>query len=672
MERTTTPETDATPEISPTPNPKGEMLWESSPSRYIAKVSLVTGKEIPRPIDPGELLVHAHRDRNPIEVTAAFLASRLVSVTGNEDSVKAGLRKVNALGERIAGALGTALGSRFVEKRARQALGVAERSVCFRFRETSRLTEKEVSARVEKLRRDARALLRARGRSPRLEVLLTGGTGFLGKEILVQAASDRRIAKVWCVIRSESVRDPKTKEVVRTLGPAQRGALLLKRLRITGNRRRKFLFVEGDIEKPNLGLSDRDVGRLSRAVTHVVHCAASVSFDDAYENSFRANVLGARHALEFALTLQKAKGSKFINHVAIETSYIHGRKKRTIAQEGALVFPRAFYNNFYELTKAMASLETDRFLVENGLRVAQLLPAIVIGHSRTGNNYGDTKVVNAPINAFGRSKEALDALEKDAVGRGKAWLIASIAGAFPSDRSAELNLVPVDRVAEGILAADHPGGAGHQRPPRRPDALQEPDPSDRESRPREGGRAEAGERAREARHDLRRLRRVGPAAPRGRKRREDPRPSDPAAQHARRLPDALPAQQVRSGVREGARSGRDRPARALLGGRHRPARVRDGTPGRLHRGRRVPEAPRAAARLQDLPAESRSFPLTPRGVNPPPARAAGRSPRHRRPPRRRSSRGDPDRPGGRRPCPPPSREPRGAASGTSRTRRSVR
>jgi len=47
----------------------------------------------------------------------------------------------------------------------------------------------------------------------------------------------------------------------------------------------------------------------------------------------------------------------------------------------------------------------------------------------------------------------MDAMQGDAIGRGKAWLIASIAGAFPSDRSAELNLVPVDRVVEGILAA---------------------------------------------------------------------------------------------------------------------------------------------------------------------------------------------------------------------------
>jgi nucleoside-diphosphate-sugar epimerase len=440
-------------EISPTPNPKGEMMWQSSPSRYIARISLITGKEIPRPIDPDGLLVHAHRDKNPIEVTAAFLASRLVSFTGNEETVQAGLRKVNALGEKLAGALGTALGSRLVEKRAKQALGVAERDVYYRFRESSHLSEKEVTARVEKLRREARTRLLARGRSPRLEVLLTGATGFLGKEILVQAAADRRIARVWCVVRPETIRDPKTREVLKVLSPAQRGAVLLKRLHITGPRQRKFVFVDGDIEKPGLGIEEREAVRLSKVVTHVIHCAASVSFDDTYENSFRANVLGARNAMEFALTLQRSKGSRFINHIAIETSYIHGRKKRTIAQESGLVFPRAFYNNFYELTKAMASLETDRALVEKGLRVAQLLPAIVIGHSRTGNNYGDTKVVNAPINAFGRSKEAMDAMQGDAVGRGKAWLIGSIASAFPSDRSAEMNLVPVDRVVEGILAA---------------------------------------------------------------------------------------------------------------------------------------------------------------------------------------------------------------------------
>ena len=442
-----------TRDVSPTMNPKGEMLWESSPSRYIAKVSLSTGKEVLRPIDPDELLVHAHRDKNPIDVTAQYLASRLIEWTGNESAVKDGLRKVNLLGIKLAEAIGSATGSKAVERSAKSLIGVTDRDVFFKFREASHLSEKEVKARIEKLQREARTLLKARGRSPRLHVLLTGATGFLGKELLAQASSDRRIERLVCVVRPEKIRDPKTKEVVKILSPAQRGALLLKRLRITGAKAKKFAFVDGDIEKPNLGIAPREMARLEKTLTHVIHCAASVSFDDTYENSFRANVQGARNALQFALGIQEARGTKFIQHVAIETSYIHGRKKKTTAQENALVFPRNFYNNFYELTKAMASLETDYTLVDKGLRVSQLLPSIVIGHSKTGNNRGDTKVVNAPINAFGRSKDAMDALQADAFGRGKAWLIGAIASSFPGDRSAELNLVPVDRVVQGILAA---------------------------------------------------------------------------------------------------------------------------------------------------------------------------------------------------------------------------
>jgi len=284
-------------------------------------------------------------------------------------------------------------------------------------------------------------------------VLLTGGSGFVGKEILSQAASERRIEQVVSVLRPATLRDPRTKAVVSVLSPQQRGALLLKRLHVTGARAAKFRFVEGDIEKADLGIARAELARLRHSVTHVVHCAASVSFDDPYSSSFRANVLGCRNALGFSLGLQQTDGSPFVQHVAIETSYIHGRKKATMAAEDLLAFPRHFYNNFYELTKAMASIETDRFMIERGLRVSQLLPAIVIGDSRTGNNRGDTKVVNAPINAFGLSKQAIEGAGDDLVSRGKARLIAALATGFPGDPTAELNLVPVDRVVAGILAA---------------------------------------------------------------------------------------------------------------------------------------------------------------------------------------------------------------------------
>ncbi|HJS59669.1 MAG TPA: SDR family oxidoreductase [Vicinamibacteria bacterium] len=436
----------------PRPRPEGPEL-NLSPSRYIARVDRETGREIPGSIDPDELLVHAHRDQHPAELAAQFVASRVIGLTGKERVVRHGLRALTGLGHWMARGVGVVTGSEEARRRAKKLLGVSERGYVFRFREPTHLTEKQVRERVERLQRDARSLLRARGRNPRLHVLLTGATGFLGKEMLCQAASDRRVADVVAVVRPETLRDPKTKAVVRVLSAAERGALLLRRLHITGARARRFRFVAGDIEKPGLGIASGELHRLERTLTHVVHCAASVSFDDTYENSFRANVLGSLNALRFSHALQAKSGSPFIQHVAIETSYIHGRKKRSIAQESALVFPRHFYNNFYELTKAMASIETDRFLVEKGLRVVQLLPSIVIGDSQTGNNRGDTKVVNAPINAFGRAKEALARAKGDLLGMTKARAIAAVACVFPGDRVAELNLVPVDRVAQGILAA---------------------------------------------------------------------------------------------------------------------------------------------------------------------------------------------------------------------------
>ncbi len=420
-----------------------------SPSRYIARIDRVLGEEVPGLIQPEELLVHAHRDKHPIEIAAQFLASRLVRVTRDEETVRKSLRAAHDVGMRLAASIGSATGSKTAARLARRALGVMERDVVFQFREPTHLSAKQVRTRIARLQADARRALAALGAGPRFRVLLTGGTGFLGKEILAQAADDPRIGEVVALVRPETLRDPKTRRALRVLSAHERGALLLKRLGIKRLRASRFRFVSGDIEKPDLGLDAIELARLRPTLTHVIHCAASVAFDDPYERSYRANVLGCLNALAFSLAVQRTPGARFVHHVAIETSYIHGRKKKSIAQEGALAFPRHFYNNYYELTKAMASIETDRFMVEHGLRVAQMLPAIVIGNARTGNNRGDTKVVNAPINAFGRAREIGDRLG----GGPKAWLLGAVVNSFPGDPSAELNLVPVDRVVAGIRAA---------------------------------------------------------------------------------------------------------------------------------------------------------------------------------------------------------------------------
>ena len=43
---------------------------DMSPARYIVKVERATGEPLSDPIDPADLLVHAHRDRHPVDRTS--------------------------------------------------------------------------------------------------------------------------------------------------------------------------------------------------------------------------------------------------------------------------------------------------------------------------------------------------------------------------------------------------------------------------------------------------------------------------------------------------------------------------------------------------------------------------------------------------------------------------
>ncbi len=435
------------------PTPLG-LPADMSPARYIEKVNLATGEVLEDDFEPRRLLVHSHRDYHIVDVQARFLMSRIIKATGDENLARKKMKEMRQLGHRTSRALAKMIGHRDPKKLARTLFGLKDREYYFRYKRHD-LAREEIEARLAELRDHAHEKLEATRENGRLRlrVLLTGGTGFVGKEVLWQAAHDPEIVEVVVVIRPKEIRDRKTKAIIETLSPAERGRRLLKELWLSGGETAgKFRFVAGDVEQPDLGIGAEDLEALRTTLTHVIHCAASVAFDDPYEKSFRANVNGTLNALEFSLGLQSAPGSPFVAHIGIETSYIHGRQTKETALEDEIVFPRNFYNNYYELTKAMASIETERFMLERGLRVGQLCPAIVIGESRAGNNRGDTKVVNAPVNVFGRARQALTPTSGRWRDRSKATAIARLACIFPGDPSAQINLIPVDRVVEGIIA----------------------------------------------------------------------------------------------------------------------------------------------------------------------------------------------------------------------------
>lgn len=427
-----------------------------SPNRYIERVCIASGAASADPIQPAQLLVNHHRDHHAVNVLARCYLSRVIAATGDERFARRCLRSVRRLGRRIARLVGAATG-RGPARVARVLFGLKEREHAFRYKKSPVRGEQAQQTRAALQQRAAEQLASVTDHTGRLrlKVLLTGGTGFIGKEIMWQAAGDPDIAEMLVLIRPKELIDRKTGEIKDVLSPERRGEELLRQLSLDGpSERGKFHFIAGDVEQPNLGISEQSMARIRREVTHVIHCAANVAFDDPYEKSFSANVGGASNALAFSHRLQSDAESPFVAHLAIETSYLHGRQAGLQAPEGETPFPRDFFNNHYELTKAMASLETERHILEMGLRAIELCPAIVIGDGRTGNNRGDTKVVNAPVNMFGQARERL---ERGANGtpfeRLAAAMLARLAFIFPGDVTAQLNLVPVDWVAQGVISA---------------------------------------------------------------------------------------------------------------------------------------------------------------------------------------------------------------------------
>ena len=438
---------------------------EMSPSRYIEKVSLVTGEVLDQEILPKQLLVGNHRDYHILDVHARNMMSRVVKTSGSEEEARRRMRERRRLGHRASEVVARAIGEEDVSKVSKALFGLKEKEYFFRYKRLP-YDRSEVKRRLAEMKEEVASRLENRRNQQglRLRVLLTGGTGFVGKEVIWQAAHDPDISEMIVVIRPKVIRDRKTGEELETLAPADRGRILMRQLWLeTPEQQDKFRFVAGDVEQPDLGISETDLEQIRQTATHVIHCAASVAFDDPYEKSFRANVTGTLNALRFSHALQSADDSPFIAHQSIETSYIHGRQVKKVAREDEMVFPRNFYNNYYELTKAMASIETERFMLDKGLRVVQLCPAIVIGESQAGNNRGDTKVVNAPVNLFGRAQQTIDSLSGSWMDRSKAAMLAKMACVFPGDASAEINLIPVDRVAAGMLAAlRKPAGVGER------------------------------------------------------------------------------------------------------------------------------------------------------------------------------------------------------------------
>lgn len=241
-------------------------------------------------------------------------------------------------------------------------------------------------------------------------VLLTGATGFVGRELLWRLA---RVPgqQIVCLVRAANQAEAD-----------RRVADLLARARpspLPPDASARVEAIPSDLSADRLGL---DAGRWDRLATRpfrVVHCAATVNWALPLDAARATNVLGTRRVLDLASVAARAGVLERFDYVS--TCNVCGRRPGLVAEED--LDDRHGFFNAYEQSK----FEAERLVRSSGLPVMTFRLSMVVGDSRTG--YASTfKVMYWPLKMLAR---------------GMALVV-------PADRAGVLDIVPVDYVCDAL------------------------------------------------------------------------------------------------------------------------------------------------------------------------------------------------------------------------------
>ena len=161
-------------------------------------------------------------------------------------------------------------------------------------------------------------------------VLLTGGTGFLGMalvEKILRSLPD--LGRLYLVIRASRDKGAQERFDKDVLGSAA-----FKNLResfgdgFEEHVSEKVRVLEGDVHAPALGLTDDELAELSREIDVVMHSAASVVFDAPLDAAVGSNVRGTLGLLKLARDWEK---KPLFMHIS--TAYVSGVREGLVPEQ---------------------------------------------------------------------------------------------------------------------------------------------------------------------------------------------------------------------------------------------------------------------------------------------------------------------------------------------------
>jgi thioester reductase-like protein len=255
-------------------------------------------------------------------------------------------------------------------------------------------------------------------------VFLTGGTGFLGTEIMKRVLERHPASRLTLLVRS-SPRESAT----------ERDKLLAKTFGQDAARRHRDRVdvVAGDISQGGLGLEPGQRDALRSRVDHLIHCAATVRFDLPLEVARRDNTEGTRNVLTLA---EGVTGLRRFDYVG--TAYVAGGREGLVREDELDVGQH--FSNSYERTKMEAEKLVRAFAERHPTSIHR--PSIVVGDSKTGAT---------------TSFEGM----YQTVGMFKAAYSRGIRVALPADPTTKVDIVPIDYVVDALFALmDSPKSLG--------------------------------------------------------------------------------------------------------------------------------------------------------------------------------------------------------------------